>query len=965
MPSKHDPAPASMAFAETTNKDMTTTGPPSDGDEERSVFRDDDDSSLTDPEHGLLAEEDRDEIKEVRKLAKRETRRVRIWKTILLAVVTGAATFVTIGAYNGVNDSEIKDYKSAYEQFSSTIKDAVQAHYSNHRLAMQSCSSSISGAAINNDETFPMVTLKDFEVLGASTRANSGIELLAWMPYVQPEQESDWISYSIENQGWINVSRDIISRDGTSLAAYDDEGILPMIYRNPNSTIPTSELLAPIWQMSPPPFLSWPVVNLDWLSDENEMQRQEAMTTLRHQVFMPVEDLSFMTGTAVNEADHEAFHARLVDWKRDESTSAYDHPHSFALGPVFEVVNDEQSDIVGQVTAVIAWDFYLVDLLPEGVDNITVTIRNTCNQSFSYLIGGRSAFYIGPGDLHEESYDNMEVSVDFYGFDDVETVKQMSDQDVCLYSFHIYPTKAFEDEYRSNEPMVLAALIGSAFLFMVVSFFMYDWFVQSRNNKVMTAAASSNAIISNMFPSQIRERLLEVNKRREQLKSSNLSKGAQKPLMVESMHSHEGRPIADFYPENTILFADLVGFTAWSSVHEPAQVFELLETVYGEFDNLARIRRVFKVETVGDCYVAVSGLPEPRKDHAIVMARFARDCLSRFQAVIRHLEVMLGPDTADLCMRFGLHSGPVTAGVLRGERARFQLFGDTMNTASRMESTGTPNMIQISQDTADLIVAAGKTSWVSPREGKIVAKGKGEMQTFWLSASRSGSSSGSSGINAHRSSASATEMSSNESEVEAVQDSGSTAADEPNPGDANRTKRLCQWNEEVMRNILRQIVAQRGSSGLGNGGASSLRPEPSRTPLDEVREVIELGQYSGPPNRDTDSIELDNAILEQLGSFVSTIASMYKPNPFHSFEHASHVTMAVVKLMSRVVNPKIEGRELDASSLHDYTFGITSDPLIQFACVFAAMVHDVDHPGGTFGSEADTTYFICTIHFLL
>jgi len=284
--------------------------------------------------------------------------------------------------------------------------------------------------------------------------------------------------------------------------------------------------------------------------------------------------------------------------------------------------------------------------------------------------------------------------------------------------------------------------------------------------------------------------------------------------------------------------------------------------------------------------VAVSGLPEPRKDHAIVMARFARDCLSRFQAVIRHLEVMLGPDTADLCMRFGLHSGPVTAGVLRGERARFQLFGDTMNTASRMESTGTPNMIQISQDTADLIVAAGKTSWVSPREGKIVAKGKGEMQTFWLSASRSGSSSGSSGINAHRSSASATEMSSNESEVEAVQDSGSTAADEPNAGDANRTKRLCQWNEEVMRNILRQIIAQRGSSGAENDGASSLRPEPSRTPLDEVREVIELGQYSGPPNRDTDSIELDNAILEQLGSFVSTIASMYKPNPFHSFEHA-------------------------------------------------------------------------------
>jgi hypothetical protein len=105
-----------------------------------------------------------------------------------------------------------------------------------------------------------------------------------------------------------------------------------------------------------------------------------------------------------------------------------------------------------------------------------------------------------------------------------------------------------------------------------------------------------------------------------------------------------------------------------------------------------------QVETVGDCYVAVSGLPEPRKDHALVMARFARDCLYCFNTVVKQLETTLGPDTGELgyvtlsfgsCwkmrttadsvavhrIRIGLHSGPVTAGVLRGERARFQLFG--------------------------------------------------------------------------------------------------------------------------------------------------------------------------------------------------------------------------------------------------------------------------------------------------
>ena len=115
-------------------------------------------------------------------------------------------------------------------------------------------------------------------------------------------------------------------------------------------------------------------------------------------------------------------------------------------------------------------------------------------------------------------------------------------------------------------------------------------------------------------------------------------------------------------------------------MREPSQVFTLLETVYGAFDKIALRRRVFKVETVGDCYVAVAGLPDPRKDHAIAMARFATEIMASFNTTVKRLELTLGPDTGDLELRVGIHSGPVIAGVLRGARARFQLFGDTMNT---------------------------------------------------------------------------------------------------------------------------------------------------------------------------------------------------------------------------------------------------------------------------------------------
>ena len=239
------------------------------------------------------------------------------------------------------------------------------------------------------------------------------------------------------------------------------------------------------------------------------------------------------------------------------------------------------------------------------------------------------------------------------------------------------------------------------------------------------------------------------------------------------------KPIADLFTDTTVCFADICGFTAWSSVREPSQVFTLLETLYRAFDVIAKRRRIFKVETVGDCYVAVCGLPDPCKDHALDMARFARNCIQRMQSLLPRLEVTLGPDTADLALRIGLHSGPVTAGVLRGERSRFQLFGDTMNTASRMESTGARNMIQISQETAELLIALGKESWCKPRDDLVYAKGKGAMKTYWLSVP----------------------LPTNSTMTHSVIDEFS-----------DRATRLIDWNVETLANILKQMKQRRVSS---------------------------------------------------------------------------------------------------------------------------------------------------------
>lgn len=110
------------------------------------------------------------------------------------------------------------------------------------------------------------------------------------------------------------------------------------------------------------------------------------------------------------------------------------------------------------------------------------------------------------------------------------------------------------------------------------------------------------------------------------------------------------------------------------------------------------------------------------------MARFAQECVDVVGPLLLKLEVSLGPDTSDLGIRVGLNSGPVTAGVLRGDRARFQLFGDTVNTAARMEGTSGRNRIHLSKYTAEMLIASGKGYWVKKRDELVLAKGKGELE---------------------------------------------------------------------------------------------------------------------------------------------------------------------------------------------------------------------------------------------
>ena len=171
----------------------------------------------------------------------------------------------------------------------------------------------------------------------------------------------------------------------------------------------------------------------------------------------------------------------------------------------------------------------------------------------------------------------------------------------------------------------------------------------------------------------------------------------------------------------TIMFSDIRGFTKISSQLSPLKVSDMLDRLYGKLDKLSREHDVFKVETIGDAYMAVTNLVKEQSDHAKRIAQFAIDAGKAASTTLIDEDV---PDLGYLSIRVGIHSGPVVANVVGSRNPRYCLFGDAVNTASRMESFGIADRIQCSEQTAKLLLEQCPEMPVTPR-GAIEVKGKG------------------------------------------------------------------------------------------------------------------------------------------------------------------------------------------------------------------------------------------------
>eukprot|EP00980_Cylindrotheca_fusiformis_P022535 scaffold9422_cov116-Cylindrotheca_fusiformis.AAC.1 len=580
---------------------------------------------------------------------------------ILLLASAGVATAANLL----VKQQERNEFENKFAGYATQLVTVSRARANQFFDALNSFASSIGAqAAAEHDllnTSWPFYTIPEWSVQAQMFAQLTGIEnpVINMSPLVREDEKDAWNSYaakhnpiwyqeSVENEGYTeHTAQELVQLTVPFIHFYDPEnGLQPTPVSRPGEVFPTYQVY-PIGLFPGVPIM---VTNLDGrlASPQTEEIYQITKVTLRP-------TLGFST---------------------DPNTKL---PASQIMQPIFMGADTRSKDreMVAVIVVRLPWMDYFKNVLAEGQDGIRVVIESSCPKLpddvtlherkqnltesdryiVTYQVDGPNAVFLGEGDFHDPEYDDL---VDSGILVDLHIDQSQLPEGSCVpvLTLRVYPSAEMEDSLKTNNDTIYTVVVLVIFAFTTLVFLLYDFFVGRRQRTVMNRVVQQDRIVSDVFPSAIRDRLYE-NQAKQMMKGNDVE-GDDGPLgLDENFYDRSdttaSAPLADLFPSVTVVFADLVGFTAWSSAREPHQVFILLETVYGAFDRLAYRHSVFKVETVGDCYVSAVGLPEPTDDHAVVACRFARECLKKMKDVTLKLEVALGPDTSELDLRTGIH----------------------------------------------------------------------------------------------------------------------------------------------------------------------------------------------------------------------------------------------------------------------------------------------------------------------
>ena len=505
-------------------------------------------------------------------VAKQETKAVNLLKVIVILILLLATALVSAFTYLFTSREETNTFDNNFNQFSNQIISTVQAG-AQHRLeAVGTLALLVQTYAINLNATWPFVTVPFFEELVLASRSLTDANGVMIFPMVTLQNRRAWEKYSIEHRQWVNdsyaVERKILGHDeSASLGPGDDWltvlwgadqhnpqepnmslGIASEIFRtthpDPNNFYPTIE------NTDGPYFPQWQAASLS--------AYYQSSVNLNYGCYSDFNQSTIFanaTGDAVNgKAWIDTFAPGFI------TTMLY---------PIFNHMLDHQ-EIVAFLGVDIFWKGYLEYILPPEAGAIDVVIKNDFGQNFTYQVHGEDVVFVGEGDFHDTAFDYMER----YTLFGQELMAPVSSPNYTgrplygeygIYRFYIYPTQDLKAQYMTKRPIYYTLLVFFVFIFTSLIFIIYDCLVERRQRMVMESARTSDAIVSSLFPSKVKEKLYKKDENRKleeaKLVTQNVLKDPRMSITAlpnhygEDMNNTVGPPIAELYPETTILFA--------------------------------------------------------------------------------------------------------------------------------------------------------------------------------------------------------------------------------------------------------------------------------------------------------------------------------------------------------------------------------------------------------------------------
>ena len=542
-------------------------------------------------------------------LADAETRAVSWLRATVLTILTVATVCVSGTVYSHTSKAQNHAFHAAYTDAASQVTDEFRIGWE----PLEALGVDFLSYAKYSGSAWPKVALPDFVDRAMATKKLAHASSVWLAPVITSETLSDWESFSVENCDWLydkdNVDTGSRTNEVTAQArrVLSDTGISDHVF-DFDGPVSGDGPFMPLWQFAPSTtenLTQW--VNIDLAS---------VPRGLGSVLYHAVANAQPLVGAAVNiksAASASVPEPITLDLLLRTLLGPRTNYSAEPVSPLVYPLVDEADSAVGLLVAMHYWRHTLEHVLQPSARGIVAVIHNTCGQdqelqAFTYRLDGANVTYLGDGDLHDKQFNHMvkTSSLETSTADAKLSVKA----DFCGYSLSVYPSKEMEKMYVTSAPLMHCAVVFFVFLSAAVIFLAYDLLVEYRQKVVMDHALQSTAIVSSLFPEAVRDRLFNEDdgagsgpRRMQRRRSSDgggsflfespknaiktfIGGGGGDDASTDGVPASSGpnKPIADLFPHCTVLFADIAGFTAWSSLRDPAQVFTLLEAIYHSFD---------------------------------------------------------------------------------------------------------------------------------------------------------------------------------------------------------------------------------------------------------------------------------------------------------------------------------------------------------------------------------------------